>query len=185
MNSFMIGVITKEKVGKKIKTNYKNFLCKNLTDVSEKEMFNEFHEFIKSKCKEHKLDPDDVNFFHYGNIEKSNYISILNKHKCPKKWNNGLGFSNFCDIYNIFKNEPITIKGSLDYSLKTIGKSMIENNLIQSELWETSNGLEAMIVAYNCYKENDFEKMNEIIKYNEIDCRMLEQIIEYLRKNHV
>lgn len=207
--TFMIGLIIKEQINtneqitKKIKKNnktktktiiktktitkttYVNFLCKDLTNESEKEMFNQFHEYVKSKCKEHHLDPDDVNFYHYGNIEKSNYTSILNKYNQPKKWNNGLGFSNFCDIYNIFKNEPITIKGSLDFSLKTIGKSMIEHNLIQTDLWETGNGLEAMIVAYNCYKDNNFEKMNDIIKYNEVDCRMLEKIIDYLRKNHL
>lgn len=209
--TFMIGVVTKERLKKtkkqklkekkqikekklkekkglrrniRKKITYKNFLCKDLSDLSEKEMFNEFHDYIISKCREHNLDPDDVNFYHYGNIEKSNYNSILDKHNHPKTWNNGVGFSNFCDIYNIFKNEPITIKGSLDYSLKTVGKSMIEHKLIKSNLWDTSNGLEAMIIAYNCYKDNNFEKMKEIIKYNEIDCRMLEQIIHYFRKSH-
>ena len=52
-----------------------------------------------------------------------------------------------------------------------------------------SSGLSAMIKASNCYKYNSdpdtCEVMQDIRKYNEYDCKVLWEIITYLRNNHV
>jgi predicted RecB family nuclease len=95
-------------------------------------------------------------------------------------------------LYQVFLNEPIVVKGALNYSLKSITRALFENNLI-STIWDTSsscaNGLNAMLLAYKIYNKQDSNPdedftMKEIKKYNEIDCKCLWEIINYLRKNH-
>ena len=69
---------------------------------------------------------------------------------------------------------------------------MYKNKLINT-CWDSSsicsNGLEAMFLAYNLYKNNDFidcndNIMKEIIKYNIIDCKVMWEILSYLRNNY-
>ena len=52
-----------------------------------------------------------------------------------------------------------------------------------------SNGLNAMLLAYKLYKHNNIVTceepiMKDIIYYNMIDCKVLWEILRYLRNNH-
>lgn len=94
------------------------------------------------------------------------------------------------DLYQVFLNEPIVVKGALNYSLKSIAKAMFEFKLINT-IWDSNsqcaNGLNAMLIAHNIYSKtknvtNEIPMMKEIEKYNEIDCKCLWEIIRYLRK---
>jgi hypothetical protein len=50
------------------------------------------------------------------------------------------------------------------------------------------NGMSAMIKAWKVYQSDKdvdaSEKMKDIVKYNEFDCKVLWEILSYLRKNH-
>ena len=96
------------------------------------------------------------------------------------------------DLSKLFREEPIVVKGSLKYKLKSISKAMYESKLITTS-WDTSNecssGLTAMLIASKLYKNNmnitnDNKIMKDIVKYNEIDCKVLWDILRYLRENH-
>ena len=101
----------------------------------------------------------------------------------------------FYDLYKLFYDEPIVVKGALNFSLKSIAKALYKNNLIESS-WDSSNpcsnGLTAMILANEIY-EKVYKKtidnisydpvMKEIIKYNEIDCKVMWEIHNLLRNN--
>ena len=55
------------------------------------------------------------------------------------------------------------------------------------ESWNTqmSSGLDAIIQAYKVYvmpNENHEEIINQLIKYNQIDVRIIEKIINYLEE---
>ena len=49
-------------------------------------------------------------------------------------------------------------------------------------------GLNAMIAAWKCYEKDnnpkDSEIMKDIQKYNEFYCKVLYEILDYLRKDH-
>ena len=67
---------------------------------------------------------------------------------------------------------------------------MYNNNLIKTS-WDESNkcdnGLNAMILANEIYEKNDnvqLTDMLDIVNYNEVDCKVLYEIITYLRINH-
>ena len=53
---------------------------------------------------------------------------------------------------------------------------------------ETKNGMMAMVKAWNCYNLKDpvnSSIMKDIIKYNEFDCRVIYDIVKYIRNNHI
>ena len=93
----------------------------------------------------------------------------------------------FYDLNKVFISEPIVIKGAFDFSLKSIAKSLFNNNLIKSS-WDTSsicsNGLDAMYLANQYYKNMNPEigVMKDILYYNEIDCKVLWEIHELIKK---
>ena len=98
----------------------------------------------------------------------------------------------FMDLSKLFRDEPIVVKGSLRFKLKSVSKALYDNRLITTA-WdyssECNSGLAAMALANKLYNEvtevtEKNEIMKEIIKYNEIDCKVLWDILRYLRENH-
>lgn len=99
------------------------------------------------------------------------------------------------DLCQVFQSEPITIKGCFRFKLKHVGNSMYKHGLISTH-WgdgKMANGFKAMLEAIKLYRESsktsqrmgvtnrDFE---EIVEYNEVDCRVMWEIVEYLREKH-
>ena len=97
-------------------------------------------------------------------------------------------------ILDVFKNEPITIKGIFNYGLKNVAEKMYEYKMIDT-IWDDKNidGKEAMIYAWGCdkiskknkYNISEMPLMKEIIKYNYYDCKVLEEIMNYIRKKMI
>jgi hypothetical protein len=176
---FMIGVGYE----KNNQWEFKSFIAKKNDKQSEKEILDSFWSFINDKLKETgKTVPI---FVHWSQAERTSYDKSRERHPyLPQK--------EMVHLYQVFLNEPICVKGALNYSLKSIAKALFENKII-STIWDTSstcaNGLNAMLLAYKVYNKQgsnpveDFT-MKEIEKYNEIDCKCLWEIINYLRKNH-
>ena len=151
--------------------------------MKKKKILDSFWNFINKKLKESgKTVPI---FVHWSNAERTVYDKSRERHSyLPQK--------KMIDLYQVFINEPIVIKGALNYSLKTVAKALCNNNLITT-IWDNTsscaNGLNAMLLAYQVYNDQDSNPledltMKEIEKYNEIDCKCLWEIINYLRKNH-
>ena len=176
---FMIGVGYE----KNKKWEFESFIANNNTIDGEKEILDSFWIFINKKLKDCKKSVPI--FVHWSPAEKITYNKSMERHLCyPQK--------KMIDLYQVFINEPIVIKGALNYSLKSIAKALFESSLIKT-IWDTSsscaNGLNAMLLAYQVYNNKDLNPckdsiMKEIGKYNEIDCKCLWEIIMYLRKNH-
>ena len=93
---------------------------------------------------------------------------------------------NWIDMCDIFKTEPITIKGCFGFGLKEISKNMNKHNMINTRIEsECNNGMIAMVKAWRCYKtaNNPIHSpiMKDIEKYNEFDCKVLFDILNFLR----
>ena len=97
-------------------------------------------------------------------------------------------------MLKVFKKEPIVINGALNFGLKNIAKAMFNNDMIDV-IWDNenpcSNGLTAMVLAWKTYQRRALTDIHEspviqdIIKYNEMDCRVIWEIVNYLRNNNV
>lgn len=85
------------------------------------------------------------------------------------------------------------VRGALGFGLKAVAQALHGHGLIETS-WEGSplDGLGAMVGAWRCDDEagergvalSDMELMGEIRRYNEVDCRVIMEIVRYLRGHH-
>ena len=185
---FMIGVYWKPD---KTSWQYKRFTCKEPNYTEEYRIMNEFVEFIKEQnnpklwywhaenkfWKKSKNKQFDI-AVKEGNKQKINNIS--------KNWK----LSNLADMCHVFKKEPIVIKDCFKFGLKQIASAMKKHELIKTKLdSECSSGMSAMVKAWRCYQEfsdpANCPIMQDIAIYNKFDCCVLQEILQYLRQNHI
>ena len=172
---FMIGIGWEEEN----KWMFKNFILEELTNECELDMMVKFWDFIKEKKIEHNK--NETHFIHWTQAEHTFYNKFLNKH------NYKFPTTVFYDMHRLFLDNNVAVNGSLDFKLKNIAKAMHKNKLIESS-WDTdnpcANGLDAMYNAYNIYKNRqdiNNSTMQNIAQYNEIDCKVMWEILKYLR----
>lgn len=181
---FMIGV------GRKVagKWTYQNFLATDTTPEEEFRIMNEFAKHLETlgnpkiffwsaearfwKTSETRL------FDRLGSAEMRNQIS--------DNWK----IEGWSDLSNLFRDEPIVIKDCFKFGLKAVAGAMRSHGMITAKIESNCNsGLLATVNAwevYNTHNDNVAETpvMKDISVYNEFDCEVLYQILEYLRKNH-
>lgn len=187
-NLFMIGVGHIENG----EWQFRHFTTKVINEQEEERIFKEFHEYVYAKMVEKGYDPDveQPRFIHWYRVEWDEY------HKAFAKFNMSAfptHINRWFDLQLLFKQEPISIKGSLGYGLKSIAKAMYSHGMIET-VWDGSidDGLSAMVGAWKASEEaleknidmRTTPKMRDIIKYNEVDCKTLYEILDYLRKYH-
>jgi hypothetical protein len=149
---------------------YKKFVCNQLTKEDENQIMNEFSDFLASR---------NYPKIYYWSAEPSIWkrAEIRNsREKLNLKW---------CDLYQLFKGEPIVIRGCFDFSLKSIAKAMHRYGMISTSLESNCNsGMVAMLNCWKYYNQGrDEEIIQDTIRYNEFDCKVLYEILEFLRTN--
>lgn len=166
------------------KWNYKCFVANDPTINEEKRIFDEFFDFVK-----YNFDLNEkIKLYHWSFAEPTMFKNSNKRHLF--KWNTWNNIINWVDMCKIFIDEPIVIKGSMKFGLKEIAKNMFKLKMINSFWPETGpdNGLSAMIDAIKYYKnkEDPLNKnlLHNIIIYNEIDCKIVYEIVNYLRLNN-
>ena len=168
---------------------YRSFTCNKPTKSEEFRVMREFAEFIDSRnnppmyfwCADESIwDRAALNQFDREDLTEDEKDIITYEWDFKDKW---------VDMFKIFKNEPIVVKGAFNFGLKTISKQMREHGMITTKIEsECKSGMMAMLKAWNCYNncENPVESsiMQDIITYNEFDCKVLNDIMVYIRANH-
>jgi hypothetical protein len=161
---------------------YKVFKIDKLNKNEEKKILLEFFNYVKNICKD-----NNPRFFHWSHAEKTLFTKATNTFDYDFNIDN----ISWIDLYDIFVNEPIVVNGALNYKLKEIGNAMYKNNLIETSYESDENGINAMTEGIDYYNNidnidnisniNNIDKINNIIKYNEKDCKILWEIVKYLR----
>ena len=98
--------------------------------------------------------------------------------------------SEWIDMYKLFESVPIVVKNAYRFKLKKIGNAMYKNKLIATH-WPDgamSDGFVAMMQMIQTYRQGAIDltapKLVEVIDYNQIDCKVIWEIVTYLRCNH-
>jgi len=160
--------------------NYECLYVNQITLDEEKRIMNKFNEKIKELESQYNTIGKVI---HWSHAEKTFYNKVNSRY--------GYIFNsiNWVDLLEFFKDNNILILDCLNFSLKTVAKNMKKYGLIQS-IWDNdvSDGLDAMFLSWHEYNIlQDIEtsnKFNSIIKYNEIDCKTMFEILKYLKSNH-
>ena len=95
------------------------------------------------------------------------------------------------DLLDHFRLEPIIVQGVFQFGLKSIGKALYNNGLINTT-WNNNNdnGLDAMIKFKEICKKTKkiplkrYLEIKDIIDYNHIDCKVLQEIYSLLKKHY-
>ena len=87
----------------------------------------------------------------------------------------------------------LAVRGALGFGLKAVATAFHSLGLIETD-WADSpiDGLGAMVGAWRCDGEakeqavpmGQLPLMNEIAHYNEVDCKLMMEIVCYLRASH-
>jgi type III restriction enzyme len=134
---------------------------------------------------------DEPKVFHWSPAEVSNLESAYNaaKRRHPERsWPVPLWF----DFLNrVVKAEPFCVKGAWGFGLKAIGKALHAQGKITT-MWGDgpTDGLGAMVGAWVAAREAQrsaaqlraIPLMREIERYNEVDCRVMHEVIDFVRK---
>ncbi len=166
-------------------------------ELSEQEEFNIISQwFNHMETVRERLDPANTSpqVIHWSHAEVSVFQTAYNsarvRHGEPAEWPEPAWYD---FLSNVFREEPVVVKGAFAFGLKAIAKAMYANGLIETD-WADSpiDGLGAMVGAWHCDDEarrlsvpmGTLPLMQDIASYNEIDCKVMMEIVRYLRKNH-
>lgn len=147
--------------------------------------------------------------FHWGHAERTLIGSVCaNNSGLFDTLNPTNNHVEWVDMLKVFWDEPIVVKGAKRFGLKEIAGNMKKLGLIETE-WPSlgpGDGLEAMVVAINYFNlleeasnvldpihrkqlehkiAEGKETYENVIRYNEVDCKSVWEIVTYLRNNHV
>jgi hypothetical protein len=124
------------------------------------------------------------------NVLERQHNSARNRHGERANWSE-LGWYDF--LREVMHKEPVVVRGALGFGLKAVAKAMHSHGLIETD-WEDNqvDGLGAMVGAWRCDAEahkkgvpmGDLELMRQIARYNEVDCKVMMEIVRYLRGHH-
>ena len=173
---------------------FNSFVTDDLTETEELRIIQGWVRHM-SAVRE-RLDPDNSQprVIHWSRAEvnalENNHNSARTRHETDADWPE-LGWFDF--LTEVIEQEPVVVRGALNFGLKPIANAMYAHELIQTH-WADSpiDGLGAMVGAWRCDEQarnqnipiHEIPLMQEIIDYNEIDCKVMMEIIRYLRKNH-
>ena len=96
-------------------------------------------------------------------------------------------------LKQVVREEPVVIRGAMGFGLKAIATALRGLGCIETK-WGAgpADGLGAMVGAWSCAREaeqrgcslRETELMGQIAQYNEVDCKVMMEIVHYLRRHH-
>ncbi len=196
---FLIGItiiIPFETENQEIKHEYRYFpfVVDQLNIFDELKIFKKMISLIDDLLNWLNIDrnTDRLTLNHWSAAERTFFDNLIDRQYDELDSNEQtiLDCIDFNDILYIFKEQPITVKGAYDFSLKTIGNALYNLGLIKTIWTSDLNGFNVMLEMskYNIEAEKlrlslkDYKEVNEIILYNMIDCNVLAEIIVFLQK---
>ena len=178
---------------------FRNFIANRLQYADEYIIVSHWLNYMTEVCKELNFIGISPRIYHWSFAERSFLNSALGRFEtlAPSIKNyvnlaKAVKGLNFIDLHQIFLDNCIVVKGAFNFRLKNIATAMFNHGFIQTN-WgnSTVDGIGASICCYRCndlaIEQNTTIRMvtimNEIIQYNEVDCKVLQQVLQYIRSN--
>ncbi|MEJ2483923.1 MAG: ribonuclease H-like domain-containing protein, partial [Gemmatimonadota bacterium] len=173
---------------------FRSFTTDRLTEAEEARILDAWIGFMSGHCAARGTTLEEARLFHWSSAEPSfldtQYNSPATRHD-RDDWR-GLPWVDL--LHGVFKAEPILVGGTVGYGLKEIARALHAEGVIDT-LWDdgpggVDGGMAAMAGAWWADAEaartggsmRDFDVMQAIERYNEIDCRVMAEILAWLRR---
>ena len=167
------------------------FIADQLELTCEKNIIEQWLDHMQQTKAALAPDKEEVLIYHWSPAEVSTYENAYKsaQDRHPNIYWPTLRWFDF--LQEVIRQEPVTIKGAFSFGLKAIAKAMYKHGLIHTN-WADgpTDGLGAMVAAWNAHNNRQGRKLGQmqliqdIQKYNEVDCKVMMEIIQYLRENH-
>jgi hypothetical protein len=146
--------------------NFKHILLDDISIESRKKMTENIMEILKNINATH--------IYIWSDVDRRLLINLCKKFNLSDVINN----IKWIDMYNFCLNNHINFKGAKGYGLKEIGRVLNENKLTEVN-WRSN--LSSSVGALKHYYQNIKWNPSNLIYYNEIDCKMIYEILLNLR----
>jgi putative phage-type endonuclease len=160
---------------------YRNYLINRLNKDQEKQMINQW---LQEMVQDNNNDPE-ITIYHWGNAEKNQIESYL---QLPLEE----AHLQLVDLCEVFKTYEVTLPNCWSYNLKDISKALYALQIVKTT-WTSKvtgdNTISTIIKAESaCQKGKynrlcDIPEIQEIIQYNYVDCKVLEEIVSHTHQN--
>lgn len=172
---------------------FKCFVADRLTEDYEASIIDQWYSHMSEVKTRLVPDGPEPNAIHWHRAEpgwlEQDTDSAFNRHTghhwTPVNW--------FDFLAIVVEAEPVVVRGSLEFKLKPFAKALKSHGLIDTDWGDgPTDGLGAMIGAWWCDAEAarggrrivDVGLMDSIAAYNEVDCKVMMEIVRYLRMSH-
>jgi hypothetical protein len=174
--------------------SFRQFTARALTPEAEAEMIDAWLAHLEALARERGLaGVGAARLFHWSAAETvfmdAAYDSARARH--PDRGWPALGWYDLLE--RIVHPEPVVVRGALRFGLKAVARAMKAHGLIATEWGEgLADGTGAMagtwaaaaLAAQDGRALAEVELMAEVARYNEIDCRVMAEVLAHLRAEH-
>ncbi|MDE3102159.1 MAG: hypothetical protein KGJ98_07970 [Chloroflexota bacterium] len=174
--------------------DFRSFVADALTVEAEADTIDEWIAHLRALAAEAGAQwPDGVRIFHWSAAETSAienaYRSAALRHR-ERHWPD-LGWYDLLE--KVIHPEPVVVRGAHAFGLKAVASAMFRWGLISTQWSEgLADGAGVMAGAWHASQEAtlrglrlpDVAILCEIERYNEIDCRVMAEVLDHLRREH-
>lgn len=176
------------------KWDFAQFTARALTAAAEADMIDAWLAHVAAVSTRAGLaGAADARIFHWSAAETvfmdATYDSARARH--PERGWPELAWYDLLE--RIVHPEPVVVRGALRFGLKAVARAMKAHGLIQTEWGDgLADGTGAMAGAWGAAAIAAHDKtdlatvtlMKEVARYNEIDCRVMAEVLAHLRREH-
>jgi predicted RecB family nuclease len=172
---------------------FRQFTVDDLSLDAEARMIDDWLAYLRKLCADSASELAEARLVHWSPAEQSNferaYDNARGRHTDrdwpPLPW--------YDLLQGVIQSEPVVVRGAFSFSLKSIARAMRANGAIATDWGEgLADGAGAMAGAWNAAVEakrrgvalGDTDTMREVARYNEVDCRVMAEILDHLRREH-
>ncbi|MDE3194299.1 MAG: hypothetical protein KGN00_11490 [Chloroflexota bacterium] len=174
--------------------DFRSFVAHGLTVEAEADLIDEWIGHLRALADEAGAAwPEAVRIFHWSAAETSAienaYRSAALRHR-ERHWPD---LSWYDLLEKVIHPEPVVVRGAHAFGLKAFANAMFRWGLIRTQWTEgLADGSGVMAGAWHAWQEAglrgarlaDVPIVREIERYNEIDCRVMAEVLGHLRREH-
>jgi len=170
---------------------FEQFTVDDLSLAAEARMIDAWLAHLHAVAAEAGYDLTDARLVHWSPAETSNFERAYDNARARHPDRDWPVLVWFDLLQEVVQAEPLVVRGAFSFSLKPIARSLHALGHIQTNWGDgLADGAGAMAGAWNAEVEakrkgvtlGATDVMGEIARYNEVDCRVMAEILDYLRR---
>ncbi len=172
---------------------FTQFTVDDLSLDAEGRMIDDWLAYLRRLCSDSACELGEARLVHWSPAEQSNFERAYDNARTRHPDRDWPALPWYDLLRDVIQAEPVVVRGAFSFSLKSLARAMRANGAIATDWGEgLADGAGAMAGAWNASVEakrrgvalGDTDTMREVARYNEVDCRVMAEILDHLRREH-